>query len=163
MDNKTDSSSAVRPVREAEGIALSADDMVEIEIDEVIPHPANDHEEIQLMNERMDHLTLSIDSLFSMMKDIRSRINSKKDFAIKNRMADSKTGLRIPEGTELMGTTHGVPYFLVAKSGKFYIGTREYLSLSAAAEGISGVRRSGWTFWKLPDGRTVKEAFKDQI
>jgi len=163
MESETNTNLKTELVKEVEGIALSKDDMAEVDIDEVIPRPVNDHEEIQLINERIDHLTQSIDSLFSILKDIRNKTKGKKDFAIRSKIADNKTGLSIPEGTELMGTTHGVPYFLIAKSGKFYIGTREYPSLSAAAEGISGVRRSGWTFWKLPDGRTVKEAFKDQI
>ena len=42
----------------------------------------------------------------------------------------------------------------------YYIDNVKYYSLSAAAEAVSGVRRSGWTFWKLVDGTTVKEAFR---
>lgn len=69
----------------------------------------------------------------------------------------------LPLSTCLIGVTKGVPYVLtVWKDGKYYIGNKEFTSLSAAAQHVSGVRRSGWTFWKLPDGRTVKEVFKDK-
>lgn len=66
----------------------------------------------------------------------------------------------VPEGTTLSGQTRGTTYYLTVKNGIFMVGASQYKSLSAAAEGVSGVRRSGWTFWKLPDGRTVKDAFK---
>ena len=54
-------------------------------------------------------------------------------------------------------------YVLSIKHDRYYIGTTGYDSLSSAAEAASGVRRSGWTFWKMPDGRTVKEAYGKRI
>jgi hypothetical protein len=42
----------------------------------------------------------------------------------------------------------------------YRIGNFKYASLSAAAEVVSGVRRSGWVFWKLPSGETLKELYK---
>lgn len=69
----------------------------------------------------------------------------------------------LPLNTCLIGKTKGTPYVLtIWKDGKYYIGNKEFASLSAAAQHVSGVRRSGWAFWKLPDGRTVKEVFKDK-
>lgn len=66
----------------------------------------------------------------------------------------------IPFYLNLIGVTHGVPYVLTVTQDAYYLGNRPYATLSAAAKSVSGVRRSGWTFWKLPDGRTAKEAFK---
>jgi len=57
----------------------------------------------------------------------------------------------------------GFPRILTAREDGYYIGNIKYNSLSAAAEDVSGiVRKSGWVFWKLPDGRTAKEAFKNR-
>ena len=70
----------------------------------------------------------------------------------------NKDGL--PFYLNLIGVTRGTPYVLSVMPDAYYIGNRPYATLSAAAKAVSGVRRSGWTFWKLPDGRTAKEAFK---
>ena len=70
----------------------------------------------------------------------------------------NKDGL--PIGISLLGqSTRGGIHVLSVKQDKYYIGTSDYESLSAAAEAASGVRRSGWTFWKVLDGRTIKEAY----
>lgn len=50
------------------------------------------------------------------------------------------------------------PYILITKEDGYYIGNTKYNSLSAAAEAVSGCRRSGWTFWKTVDKQTLKEA-----
>jgi hypothetical protein len=69
--------------------------------------------------------------------------------------------MEIPEGTELHGKTKGVNFYCVVRNGGFYVGTTKYDSLSAAAQGVNGgTRVSGLIFWKLPDERTVKEAYK---
>ncbi len=66
----------------------------------------------------------------------------------------------IPIGLSLMGTSvKGGIHVLTVTTDGYYIGITKYDSLSAAAEAVSGVRRSGWTYWKMPDGRTIKEAF----
>jgi hypothetical protein len=52
------------------------------------------------------------------------------------------------------------PVCMTIKPDGYQMGLTNYTSLSSAAEAISGVRRSGWTFWKLPDGRTLKEVFR---
>jgi hypothetical protein len=57
----------------------------------------------------------------------------------------------------------GFPRILTVREDGYYVGTVKYSSLSAAAEDVSGiVRKSGWVFWKLPDGRSAKEAFKNR-
>lgn len=68
----------------------------------------------------------------------------------------------IPVGIPLYGESArgGFEVLTVQADGYILSGT-EYESLSAAAEATSGVRRSGWTFWRTPDGATVKEAFRD--
>ena len=67
----------------------------------------------------------------------------------------------IPIGISMIGLTKFGPRILTVTKNGYYIGTDKYNSLSAAAEAASGiVRKSGWVFWKLADGRTAKEAFK---
>lgn len=66
----------------------------------------------------------------------------------------------IPIGLSLLGSSvKGGIHVLTINADGYYIGITRFDSLSAAAEAVSGVRRSGWTYWKLPDGRSAKEAF----
>lgn len=65
----------------------------------------------------------------------------------------------IPYDILFIGRSKGRQYTMIHTNEGFKVGSKVYPSLSAAAEGVSGVRRSGWTFWCLPDGRTAKEAF----
>jgi len=68
----------------------------------------------------------------------------------------------IPIGITCIGATeksHFLFYLTVDPEG-YRIGSVHFASLSAAAEAASQVRRSGWTFWKLLDGRTLKEAYR---
>lgn len=68
----------------------------------------------------------------------------------------------IPSGTVCIGATEKSPflYYLTVDGDNYVVGNQPFASLSAAAEAVSLVRRSGWTFWKLLDGRTLKEAFR---
>ena len=136
----------------------------EIEIVEVAPQPQTQEEKINLMEIRMNQLALSIDSLHSIIKKLRDRSSAKRDYAISERIEKTKSDGKIPEGTVLVGITRNVPYYCEVKDGAFYIGVTRYPTLSAAAAGVSGVRRSGWAFWKLSggkhNGKTVKEVFK---
>ena len=67
----------------------------------------------------------------------------------------------IPIGISLIGLTPAGPRILSVMVDGYYIGGHKYGSLSAAAEAASGiVRKSGWVFWKMPDGRKVKDVFK---
>jgi hypothetical protein len=68
----------------------------------------------------------------------------------------------IPIGITCIGATersHFLFYLTVEPEG-YRIGSVHFASLSAAAEAASQVRRSGWTFWKLLDGRTLKEVYR---
>jgi len=136
----------------------------EVEIVEVAPQPQTQDERIDLIESKINQLALSVDSLHSIIKKLRDRTSIRRDYAISERIEKVKSDMKIPEGTVLVGVTRNVPYYCEVKNGAFYIGITKYPTLSAAAEGISGVRRSGWTFWKLSggkhDGRTVKDVFK---
>ena len=68
----------------------------------------------------------------------------------------------IPVGTVCFGATEKSPflYYLTVESDGYIVGSHKFESLSAAAETVSLVRRSGWTFWKLLDGRTLKDAYR---
>lgn len=136
----------------------------EVEIVEVGQQPQTQEEKINAMESRINQLALSIDSLHSIIKKLRDRADAKRDYAISENIEKTKSDMKIPEGTVLVGITRNVPYYCEVKSGAFYIGVTRYPTLSSAAEGVSGVRRSGWTFWKLTggkhNGKTVKEVFK---
>lgn len=136
----------------------------EVEMVELGPQPQTQEEKINTMENRINQLALSIDSLHSIIKKLRDRASARKDYAISEKIEKTKSDMKIPEGTVLVGLTRNVPYYCEVKNGAFYIGITRYPTLSAAAEGVSGVRRSGWTFWKLSggkhNGKTVKEIFK---
>lgn len=68
----------------------------------------------------------------------------------------------IPPGTLLFGKCEKKKSILVVTENGFFIGKTRYNSLSAAAGIVSGIRRSGWTFWKTADGKTAKEAFSNK-
>jgi len=75
--------------------------------------------------------------------------------------ATNKDG--IPLGTVCYGVTEKSPllYYLTVEADGYVVGAHKFPSLSAAAEAVSLVRRSGWAFWHMLDGRTLKEVFKD--
>lgn len=68
----------------------------------------------------------------------------------------------IPPGTLLFGKAGKKEAILVVTETGFFIGQTRYNSLSAAAKIVSGVRRSGWAFWKTANGRTAKEVFSNK-
>lgn len=136
----------------------------EIEVAEVAPDPQTMEERVFATEKAISQLALSLDSIYSILKKMRDRSAARKDFAIGENIEKVKSDMKVPEGTVLVGETRGVPYYCEAKSGAFYVGVTRYPTLSAAAQGVSGVRRSGWTFWRLSggkhNGKTVKEVFK---
>jgi len=136
----------------------------ELEMVEIGPQPVTQEEKISAIEIRVNQLALSIDSLHSIIKKLRDRTEAKRDYAISEKIEKIKSDGKIPEGTVLVGITKNVPYYCEVKNGAFYIGITRYPTLSSAAEGVSGVRRRGWTFWKLSggkhNGKTVKEVFK---
>lgn len=143
-------------------VALGDDaDVEEANAEEQNPQSAD--EKISALEQSVLHLTNALDSMFTMVKDLRDKLDAEKNKAIDAVIAKKKqeNKVEIPEGTILTGKTKGLSYFMQVKDSAFYVGITRYDSLSAAAEGVSGVRRSGWTFWKLPDGKSVKDAFKE--
>lgn len=67
----------------------------------------------------------------------------------------------LPLNISLIGSTKFGPRILYVSEDGYYLGNDLYASLSAAAEAASGIiRKSGWVFWKLPDGKSIKDAFK---
>lgn len=104
----------------------------------------SDQERIYVLEQQIDHMKKMIQSL----KTKKTPSNLNKD--------------GVPIGLECWGTTEKVPYLLImsVEIDGYRIGNFKYSSLSAAAEAVSGVRRSGWVFWKLPTGETLKELYK---
>lgn len=151
-----------KTVAEVKCVALG-DDIAETEIVEVAEGKSvTTEEKVVILEERVYFLTNALDSMFSIVKALRDDLNQEKDHKLTAVIEEKRKNnkIEVPEGTVLTGKTKGLSYFLLTKDGGFYVGITRYDSLSAAAEGVSGVRRSGWTFWRLPDGKTVKEVFK---
>ena len=81
----------------------------------------------------------------------------------------NKDGL--PIGLLIHATVNGVgkvvlevcetDYVVVEIAGTPITNGREFGSLSSAAEMFSQInRKSGWVFWKGPNGKTLKESYK---
>lgn len=152
----------IETMAEVKCVALGAD-IEEAEIIEAVEEqPGTLDEQVSVLRDRVSYLTNAMDSMFSMVKELQDDVNQERNHNLTAVIEEKKkeNKIEIPEGTVFTGQTKGLSYFLQAKDGGFYVGITRYDSLSAAAEGVSGVRRSGWTFWKLPDGKTVKEVFK---
>ncbi len=114
------------------------------------------------LEERVYALARQVEDLTRAFNNINSiRVKDKRQQEIYDNFPlhhANKDG--IPIGLSLIGVSmRGGIHVLTVTADGYYIGTAKYDSLSASAEAASGVRRSGWTYWKLPDGRTAKEAF----
>ena len=116
----------------------------------------------QTIEEKLDALQRQVDALTQAFHAVNSvRIKDKRrEQTFENVSISDANRDGLPIGLSLMGVSMrgGIHVLQIRKDG-YYIGTAKFASLSAAAEAASGVRRSGWTYWKLADGRTVKEAF----
>ena len=136
--------------------------IVEMEVEE---RPVTIEERITYLEQMVKQHTLSLDSLFQIVKVLRDE-NVSQDMQkhIDKRIADNKSDSTIPVGTVLKGMTNGTPFWCVVKKDGFWVGVTRYPSLSAAAQGVSGVRRSGWAFWRFDngeyEGKTVKEVYR---
>lgn len=121
--------------------------------------PQSLQEEVESLRRQVQQLTAAFHAVNCVrVKDKRQQetYNTEFDEFLQD---TNKDGL--PNGIALIGTSERNGIRILTVDGNQYrVGTAVYGSLSAAAEAVSGVRRSGWTFWKLPDGRNVKEAFK---
>lgn len=122
----------------------------------VLTEPTSPEEKIHLLEKRLEYMTKAFYAAKRALADKKGNQNAYEDAG----MPDvNKHG--IPLNASFFGTTRGIPHVLyISNSGSYFVNNKEYLSLSAAAEAVSGVRRSGWTFWKLPDGRTIKEVYR---
>jgi len=146
-------------MNEVKCVALGEDVVDEIEAAPE-PEPQTLEDELRALKKQFEHLVNAYDSLFAMVKEMSDGIDGAKAAEREKVIKEQKEKQAIPEGTILTGTSKGLSYFLHVKEGAFYVGITRFDSLSAAAEAVSGNRRSGWTFWKLPDGRSVKEVYK---
>lgn len=143
-------------------VALGDDvlDGVEIEV-----APRTIEERLDYMEQVCERHTISLDSLYTIVKNLQNNPGSKQIVVEIDKQIDAnKSDNKIPAGTHLVGFTKGIPYFCSVGQDGFWVGITKYDSLSAAAEGVSGVRRSGWSFWKFSagqyEGKTVKEVYK---
>ena len=148
---------------ENEAVALGED--LEVQIVEQREAPLSIEQRIAYVEMVMKQHTTSLDSLYQIVKEIRGRDPNQDEIDKKIDDSKDKGKDEIPVGTVLKGMTNGTPYWCVVKTdGNFYVGINQYKSLSAAAEGVSGVRRSGWTFWRFDngknEGKTVKEVYR---
>ncbi len=103
-----------------------------------------------------------LEAIVSSLMDANAKLRGKRHSRESNAYEGQPTNRDgIPVGMSLLGLTKwGARILTVAEDG-YYIGLDKYNSLSAAAEATSGIiRKSGWVFWKLPDGRTAKQVFK---
>lgn len=140
-------------------VALGEDIGVEL-VEAERRKPESMDEKIAFLQEQMANAISMLDNLFLMVKELREKVDKDKDKAVTEVVKAKKSDSVLPEGTVLHGTTQGLSFFLQIRDGGFWVNNIKYDSLSAAAEGVSGVRRSGWTFWKFPDGKSVKEILR---
>ena len=116
------------------------------------PVDLSDHDRMLLLEEQMRH-----------MQRILMRLKKKNAAGPQPApLPDNANKDGIPIGTVCMGATEKSHFlfYLTVETDSYRIGSQQFASLSAAAEAASGVRRSGWTFWKLLDGTTLKEAYR---
>jgi hypothetical protein len=114
------------------------------------------------LEERVTVLQRQVEDLISAFHAVNSiRIKDKRQQeSYDNPCSTNANKDGIPTGISLMGSSvKGGIHVLTVNPDGYYIGITKYDSLSAAAEAVSGVRRSGWTYWKMSDGRTIKEVF----
>lgn len=107
-----------------------------------------------------------LETMVKNLLEINSGILSEKVDSSSNAYTDeamNKDGL--PYNMCFVGADkNGFPRMLVVKKDGYFVSDIKYKSLSSAAEAVSGViRKSGWVFWKLSDGRTIKEAFRNRV
>lgn len=120
----------------------------------VIAEPASLEEQVMALRQQIEELTKAFHVINSV------RVKDKRQQAVYGEFVTEINKDGLPVGVSLLGqSARGGIHILTVTNDGYYIGVTRYGSLSAAAEASSGVRRSGWTFWKLPDGRPVKDAF----
>lgn len=135
--------------RAALGVAPAVDTCLAID-----PIKLSNADRILVMEEQMRHLQRVIIRLK------KTGVNIDAPLAVPALENANKDG--IPIGTVCIGATEKSPFlfYLTVEADGYVVGSQKFASLSAAAEAVSLVRRSGWTFWKLVNGTTLKEAFR---
>jgi len=120
----------------------------------------------QTEQEQITELQLKVASMsqmFFMLRKLGMEKKEKEDSEepIEDKLIINKDG--VPINTCFVGYTRKSkdPYILVVNAkGEYVLGTKVFESLSSAAEFVSGVRRSGWTFWCTLEGETAKDVYK---
>jgi len=118
--------------------------------------PLSLEEKVVLLTKQVEELTKA----FHIVNNIR--LKDKRQQEIHDELGAKNINIdKIPIGLSLIGISvlEGIHILTVTADG-YYIGETKYNSLSAAAEAVSHVKIDGWIYWKLPDGRTAKEAFR---
>jgi len=121
----------------------------------ILMKPKSLEERIRILESTVDTI-LGILSVNGIME---RRGMEEKEVVADQDPAPNINGDGVPIGIHLLGSSSGQVHVLAVNPDAYYIGNKPYKSLSAAATAARGSRVSGWTFWKLPDGRTAKEAF----
>ena len=123
----------------------------------VITRPVSTEERLSTIEKWLVELTTA----FNMVNRYRLKDKRTVNKSDKQIIAGDLNKDGIEVGSSFIGESQNAGIFvLTVRANGYYVGETPYASLSAAAEAVSGVRRSGWTFWKLMDGRTLKEAFR---
>jgi hypothetical protein len=130
----------------------------------IIEKPATLEERVAALQRQLEELAAAFHAVNSIrIKDKRQSERTQRVTPSITLNTNSTNYDGIPIGTSLLGfSTRGGIDVLTVKIDGYYLGIRRFETLSAAAEASSGVRRSGWTYWKIHDGRTVKEVFGRQ-
>jgi hypothetical protein len=123
----------------------------------IIPEALSLIEEVEALKRQVEVLV----DAFNAINRIRVKDDREEDLEEFHEYDDDMNKDGIPIGTILFGnSTRGGESALIVRESGYSVGGDFYETLSAAAEAVSGVRRSGWTFWKMPDGRNAKETFR---
>jgi len=130
-----------------------------VEIDD--PTPSTVEERVVRLEKENTAFKMMFDSLYKMVKALKDRQNIEQDKKIAEFVEKNKATKKIPIGTVLHGTSRNKSFFLEVATDGFIVGQVKYPSLSAAAEAVSGVRRSGLAFWKFSNDKSVKDMVKE--
>lgn len=127
----------------------------------VSPGKLDDRTRIKILEEQVKAMSIVIAAL---KKKLKQQHNAYDNCVAAAEGGENINKDGIPIGTLCIGTTEKslFPCYLTVRKDHYTVGSVKFASLSAAAEAVSSVRRSGWTFWRLTDGTTLKEAYKDR-
>lgn len=140
-------------------VILGVEDEIEVvETDD--PTPTTVEGRLSRLEKENSAFKMMFDSLYKIVKELKDSQSAEQNKKIAEFVEKNKEANKIPVGTILHGASRGKSFFLEVLANGFQIGQTIYPSLSAAAEAVSGVRRSGLAFWKFSDGKSVREVLK---